>query len=257
MFESALIVFREGLESFLIIALIVAYLRQTGKSALTPAVYVGTVAALALSASIGMAADELAESPLTEGLLALFSGALVATMTYHVMRTAKTIKSDMTARIDRHISKATIPALVGLFLFTVLMIAREGVETALMLSSLIQDEAATTILSGAAIGLTATALIGFLWVKNAHLINLKLFLQTTGVFLILFAIHIAFYGLHELSEADALPFVDNFAFHTATEIIEPNSMIGQILLYGMIAVPCLWLGYGILQDKLKRKATAA
>jgi high-affinity iron transporter len=255
MFESALIVFREGLESFLIIALIVAYLRQTGKISLTPAVYGGAVAALVFSAAIGVVTDELTESPFSEGILALISGALVASLTIHVMRTAKTIRSSVTSKIDTHIAKATIPALIGLFLFTFLMVAREGIETALMLSSLAQDSSLGTILGGTAIGLCATALIGFLWVRYAHLINLKLFLQTTGVFLIAFALHIALYGLHELSEADALPFVDNFEFHTATEIIEPNSATGQILLYAMIAVPCVWLAYGIIQDKLKKMAT--
>lgn len=252
MFESALIVFREGLESFLIIALTIAYLRQTGKNYLTPAVYAGTVAALMISIGVGFAADDFAADPITEGTLALISGALVASMTYHVMRTAKTIKSNMTAKIDAHTAKATIPALIGLFLFTVLMVAREGVESALMLGTLVQDSPASTILSGAVLGLLATGVIGYLWVKNAHLINLKLFLQTTGVFLIVFSIHIAIYGLHELSEADAIPFIDNFAFHTATEIMEPNSFIGQMILYSMIAVPCLWLGYGILQDKMKK-----
>ena len=254
MFESALIVFREGLESFLLVALILAYLRQTGRFALIPAVIAGVVVALALSVGMGYVVDDAAaENPIEEGILALISGALVASLTVHVMRTAKTIRANMTAKLDKHLAKATIPATLGLFAFTVLMVAREGVETALMLGSLMQDASVTRILGGAALGLCATGVIGFLWVKNAHLINLKLFLQTTGVFLIVFAVHLALYGLHELSEAGALPFVDNTDFHTATEVIEPNSMVGQLILYGMIAIPCLWLGFSIVRDKMSRR----
>ena len=255
MLETALIVFREGLESFLIVAVTLAYLVKTGRSQLAPAVYAGIIAALALSIGIGMMADEMAESPATEGGLALLAGVLVATMTYHVMRTAKTIRTNINAKLEYHSTKAIIPAMLGLFAFTVLMIAREGMETALMLSSLIQDSPASTILTGAGLGLLATAIIGYLWVKNAHLINLKLFLQATGIFLIVFSIHLAIFGLHEMSEADALPFIDNFAFHTATEeFAENDSVIGQLILFGMIILPCAWLGISILQDKFKKTA---
>lgn len=256
MFESALIVFREGLESFLIIALTIAYLRQTGKNHLTSAVYAGTITALLISIGVGIFTEEITEDPVMEGSLALISGVLVASMTYHVMRTAKNIRTTLTNKLQHHASKATMPALIGLFAFTVLMISREGIETALMLGTLAQDASLSTIIGGAVIGLIATFMIGGLWIKNAHLINLKLFLQTTGVFLVMFAIHIAVYGLHELSEANALPFIDNFEFHTATEIIEPNSVIGQFILYSMIALPCAWLAYGIIQDKMKKSATS-
>lgn len=256
MFESALIVFREGLESFLIVGLTIAYLTQTGKRHLNPAVYAGVIAALGISVAVGFAADDFAGDPLTEGALALLSGGLVASMTYHVMRTAKTIRANITNKLDHHAAKATLPALIGLFAFTVLMVSREGIESALMLSSLMQDVPATSIIMGTILGLCATCLIGALWIKNAHLINLKLFLQTTGVFLVVFALHLMVYGLHELSEGEALPFVDNFAFHTATEIIEPNSPVGQFILYGMIAFPCIWLAFGIIQDKMKKAGIA-
>lgn len=256
MLETALIVFREGLESFLIVALTVAFLRQTGKTSLTPAIAAGVVVALILSISVGYVADDFAEDALTSGILALISGGLVASMTYGVMKTAKSIRSNLTKTVEYHATKATIPALLGLFSFTVLMIAREGIETALMLGSMAQDTPLSTLISGGLLGLIATLVIGGLWIKNAHLINLRLFLQTTGVFLIIFSLHLAMYGIHELSEADALPFVDNFALHTATEDVEPNTPLGQAILYSMIAIPCLWLAYGIISDKIKKsKAT--
>lgn len=257
MLETALIVFREGLESFLIVALTVAYLRQTGKASLLPAIGAGVVVALLIAVGVGYAADDFAGDPLTEGLLALISGALVASMTYGVMKTAKSIRSNLTKTLEHHSTKATIPALLGLFAFTVLMIAREGVETALMLSTMAQDMALSSLISGALLGVIATLLIGGLWIKNAHLINLRLFLQTTGVFLIIFSLHLTMYGLHELSEAEAIPFIDNFAFHTATEGVEPNTPLGQGILYSMIAIPCGWLAYGILKNRFKKADQAS
>lgn len=257
MFETALITFREGLEAFLIVAITLAYLQKTSRSHLSPAVYAGIVAALGLSVGLGVFLGEIMDNPVTEGLMALMAGALVATMTVHVMRTAKKFKGEIAAKIDRHADKAPLAAMAGIFLFTVLMIAREGAETALMISSLIQDINPTHVAMGAAIGLGLTALIGFIWVKNAHLINLKIFLQTTGVFLVIFSIHLFLYGVHELSEGGYVPFVDNFALHTATEIVDGDTPLAQAILYSMIGLPCLWLAFSIIRDKMKGKSVAA
>ena len=47
MLTTALVSFREGVEAFLIVALTLAYLKQSGRLALTPAVYAGTAAGVA------------------------------------------------------------------------------------------------------------------------------------------------------------------------------------------------------------------
>lgn len=255
MIETALIVFRESLEAFLIIAITIAYLAQTGRKHLSPAIYVGIVAAISLSAYLGLVIEDMADNPVAEGMLAFIAGGLVATMTIHVMKTAKNIRSNIAARIDHHAEKSTVPAMIGLFAFTILMVTREGMETALMLGSVAKETHANSLFSGALLGLSATAIIGFLWVKHSKLINLKLFLQTTGIFLILFALHLFMTGVHELSEASAIPFIDNAPIHTATEIFDPNLPLAQFILYSLIAIPCLWLLGSIAHNKwIKSKA---
>ncbi len=50
MLATALVSFREGVEAFLIVALTLAYLKKSGRVALTPAVYAGTAAGVRTAA---------------------------------------------------------------------------------------------------------------------------------------------------------------------------------------------------------------
>lgn len=250
MLETALITFREGLEAFLIVAITLAYLAKTSRRHLAPAIYTGILVAVFLSGGIAFMLQGAAETPAVEGGLAMVSGLLVASMTVHVMRTAKAFKSAIAAKIDHHADKTPFLALAGIFGFTVLMIAREGMETALMLGSVAPDIGLAQTMAGASLGFMAVAAIGTLWVRNAHLINLKPFLQTTGVFLVLFALHLFLLGAHELSEIGTLPFVNNDRFHMLTEPIDPAYPFAQAITYSLVAVPCLWLAFSLLRERL-------
>ncbi|HRK98233.1 MAG TPA: FTR1 family protein [Alphaproteobacteria bacterium] len=250
MIETALITLRESLEAFLIIAIMIAYLTQTGRKNLTPAVYAGLICAVLLSGILGYAIQDMIENPIAEGGMALVSGLLVATMTFHVMKTAKNIKKSITSKMDHHVGKSTYAASIGLFLFTVLMVSREGMETALMLGSLTEETNATLLFTGAFVGIAATGVIGYIWIKHSKSINLRLFLQTTGIFLIVFALHLFVYGIHELSEMNVIPFIDNTPIHIATEPFGHDSPVAQFVLYAMVGVPCLWLAGSIIKDKL-------
>ena len=53
MLNSFIIVLREGFESFLVVAVILTYLRKSGQNWLNPAVYVAIVLALSVSAGLG------------------------------------------------------------------------------------------------------------------------------------------------------------------------------------------------------------
>ena len=195
MLETLLITFREGLEAFLIIAITLAYLTKTDRQNLVKPVYFGAFVALIISATTGWHIAELADTPFMEGILAIIAGVLVASLTYIVMKNAKNIKKTLTHKIETQATKTGWGAVIGIFLFTVVMVAREGMETALMLGAISSKTDSTSMLIGAMSGLTLTALIGYLWVKQSHKINLKLFMQVTGVFLILFSIHLFLYGI--------------------------------------------------------------
>lgn len=259
MTETLIITFREGLEAFLIVAIMLAYLQKTGRIHLIKPVYMGVVTALLISATTGYHIKGLAEEPAMEGTLALIAGALVATLTVYVMKTAKTIRQDIHDRIEQHAGRENTTAEIGIFLFTVLMIAREGMETALMLGAISSQVNSVQMLTGAVAGLVLVAVIGYFWIKQSHRINLKLFMQVTGIFLVLFSIHLFLYGLHELSEMNLLPLPDNMniAFHHITESFEPDKPVGQIITYSLLGLPLGWLLFSYIKGRSSTKIHAA
>ena len=89
MLETLLITFREGLEAFLIVAIMIAYLVQTKRKNLVMPVFAGVGVAVLISLTTGWHIAELAQDPVMEGALAIAAGVLVASMTYVMMKSSK------------------------------------------------------------------------------------------------------------------------------------------------------------------------
>ncbi len=249
MLETAIITFREGLEMFLIVAIMLAYLSKTGRDHLKEPVYWGIGIATFISLTAGWHIAELAQDPIMEGGLALAAGALVATMTYTVMKASSTMRAQINGRLETHAQKDGWGAMLGIFGFTVLMITREGMETAMMLGTMTGTMNQGDVIAGGFMGLAVVAGIGYLWIHHSSRINLRMFMQATGIFLMLFCAHLFIYGFHELTEVGALPLIDNFRWHTLTEPFEPGEPVGNIITVGLLAVPVMWLLYSFIWDK--------
>lgn len=255
MLETFIITFREGLEAFLIVAIIFAYLSKTGRESLKVPVYWGIGTALLISLTTGWHIAELAEDPFMEGALAIASGILVASMTYMVMRGAKTIRQDIHSKIDLHADKSKIAAIAGIFVFTVIMIVREGMETAMMLGSLSSALNIGDLVFGSILGFSAVVGIGYLWITQSERINLRVFMQVTGIFLMLFCVHLFVYGFHEMTEVGAVPFIDNFYWHTLTEPLEPGEPVGDAISIALLLIPCAWIAFNYYRNTLLDKQT--
>src|SRR6185295_5365253 len=98
MLQALIIVFREGFEAFLTVAIIFAYLRKTGRSWLRPAVWWGIGISVIASFALGWWLQKV-NQPLWEGVLALVAAVLVATFVIHIWRIAPTMKRDMETRL--------------------------------------------------------------------------------------------------------------------------------------------------------------
>jgi high-affinity iron transporter len=154
----------------------------------------------------------------------------------------------MRARLGSVSSRSSrIAAVAGVFLFTFLMITREGMETALMLLQVHGSE----MLSGALLGLCAAGAFAWGWAKFGHLINVKRFFQVTGIFLLLFMVQVGIYSFHEFSEAGLLP--NSEMLHTATEKFSPDGLYGKWFSVLMISVCALWLLVGWLMDRWQHR----
>jgi high-affinity iron transporter len=245
MLQALIIVFREGFEAFLTVAIIVAYLKKTGRNALRPAVWAGIAASVVASAALGYALQTI-NQPLWEGILALVAALLVASFVIHIWRIAPTMKRDMETRLEQRAS--TSWAWLGVFGFTLFMITREGMETALML---IQVGRMPRFWLGCALGIAAAAGMSWLWARYGHRINVKRFFQVTGLFLLLFTVQMAFYAVHEFSEAEVLP--NSEAIHTATEPYSSDGRYSMHIMFGMVALCAIWLAVMTVKDRMRER----
>src|SRR5216117_118922 len=99
MLPALIIVFREGFEAFLTVAIILAYLRKTGRDWLRPTVYWGIATSVVASFALGWLLASV-NKPLWEAILGLVAAVLVATFVIQVWRTAPHMKRDMETRLD-------------------------------------------------------------------------------------------------------------------------------------------------------------
>lgn len=242
MFNAFMITLREGIEAFLIVAITLAYLRKTGREALGRAVYLGTGVAIVASYLASLLFARANNQALWEGVLALVTAVLVGTFTVQVIRTSKHMQRDIEGRLEQAATRQGAWAFIGVFAFTVLMIAREGMEAALLLSATFVQTSTRPFFFGGLLGLLAAALLAMLWVRFGQRINLGRFLQVTALFLLVFVVQLLVYGFHELTESGLLP-IDNGYWHLATEPYGPEGAYGQWLTYSMILLPLSWLAY--------------
>jgi high-affinity iron transporter len=266
MLNSFIIVFREGFESFLLVAVILSYLRKSGQRWLTSAVYIAIALALSASAGLGYMLGQgvddatlerifgstvggyishfLANESLREGILGVVAIVMVGSLVVYMWRTGPKVQQRMRERLGTVSSRSSrIAAVAGVFIFTFLMITREGMETALMLLQVHSSE----MLSGALLGLCAAGGFALAWAKFGHLINVKRFFQVTGIFLLLFMVQVGIYSFHEFSEAGLLP--NSEALHAATEKFSPDGLYGKWFSVVMISVCALWLLFGWVKDR--------
>jgi high-affinity iron transporter len=251
MIPALIIVFREGFEAFLTVAIILAYLRKTGREWLRPAVYWGIAASVVASFFLGWQLMRVNQS-LWEGVLGLVAAVLVASFVVHVWRTAPRMKRDMETHLATASSHSSrILAAAAVFGFTLLMVTREGMETALML---IQVRNGRFII-GSLLGIGAAALMSWAWAHYGHRVNIKRFFQVTGLFLLLFTIQIVFYAIHEFSEAGLLP--NSEAIHNATEPFSPVGVYGRWLSVMMVGICAAWLIAMLMKDRFERSRALA
>lgn len=239
MLQALVITFREGLEAFLIVAISLAFLRKSGRHRLIPAVHWGIAGSVVLSVLAGYLFSRASSQALWEGVLALAAAVSVTTLTIHMWRTARRIKGEIEGQLQQSAIKEGTAAWMGVFLFTLLMISREGMETALLMGTLLFQVQAADIIAGAVAGIVGAAVVAWLWSKYGHRVNLGLFFQVTAIFLFIFVAQLLIYGFHELAEANLLP--DSEALHTATEPYGPDGIYGHYLTYLLVAGPLGWL----------------
>jgi high-affinity iron transporter len=237
MWQGFTIALREGIEMFLIVALILAYLKRTGRRGLAKAVYAGVAVSAASCLGAFLLFRRASNQSLWEGILALVAAGLVASLLVYMKRVSARLKTDIEERVEARARSGS--AFWGIFGFTLLMITREGMETALLVSTALFQLRSAAVSLGLLMGLAAAVAIGFAWTRLGRGVDLKALLNILAVFLAIFVVQLILYGVHELAEARVFP--SSQTIHDATEILGPDGKIGHLLAYSLAVVPTIWL----------------
>jgi high-affinity iron transporter len=251
MWQGFTIALREGIEAFLIVALILSYLRRTGRASLARAVYGGTAVSVVTCLGAGLLFSRAANQSLWEAILALAAAVSVGSLLWYMKRVAGHLRQDIETSIETR-ARTGRAVFWGVFSFTLLMITREGMETALLIVTALFQLKSSAVFLGLALGLLGAAIIGYAWTRLGRGVDLPALLNVLAVFLLIFVVQLALYSVHEFAEARVLP--ASQAVHDATEILGPDGKIGHLLAYSLAVVPTVWL---LVLWRKRRRATAS
>lgn len=241
---------REGVEAALIVSIILAYLARTGNARHFGRIWLGTGAALALSAAVG-AILWLSIGGLTspaeeyfEGSAMLLAAAVVTWMLFWMRRNAANIKGELQAGVDRALTAGTVWAL-SILAFTA--VVREGIETSLFLlgqatAAAQADAGAAGTLVGALIGILIAVVLGYGLYRGARVINMSRFFRWTGVALVFIAGGLVSVATHEFIDAGLIGVGTSTAFDISRVLPhEPDggNLLGQMLtaIFGYSSTP--------------------
>ncbi|RKS80454.1 high-affinity iron transporter [Motilibacter peucedani] len=233
MFGNYLIGLREGLEASLVVSILIAYLVKVDRRDRLVAVGGGVSAAIAVSVAFGALLTYTSTSLLSSGAaqetfggtLSLVAVAFVTWMVFWMRRTARSMKSELTGRLESALALGGVAVAATAFL----AVGREGLETALFFWSAVQAAGSTASpVAGFTLGLLTSVVLAWLLYRHSVKLNLATFFTWTGAGLIVVAAGVAGYGVHDLQEGGVLGGLNTLAFDVRQQI-PPTSWYGTLL----------------------------
>lgn len=258
-----LIMLREGLEAALIVGIIAGYLRQTGRAAWLPAVWVGILLAVALSLFAGAAVQLFSSGfpqkaqELFEAVIGLVAVVVLVGMVFWMRRAARSIKAELHASVDAALADAqgggAAWALIGMvFLAT----AREGLESVFFMLAILQQSPSAAAPVGALLGLLVAVAAGWAIYAGALRLNLRRFFRWTGVFILFVAAGLLAGSVGALHEAGLWNGLQQVVWDLSERLPESSPLgtvlsgllgyreaptLGEVLAYVLFLVVTLYL----------------
>lgn len=212
---SGLIGLREGLETGIVVMILVAFLVKSGRREALKWVALGVGGAVAMVAAIflgihyGTSTVSGVAAELVAGLASLVAVVIVTWMVLWMRTASRTISGDLKAGMASAVSGG--PAAIATLSF--LAVGREGVETALLMVGYAENTTGNIWpLVGLLIGIAAAVVVTVLLYFGALRINFAAFFRATAILLIVVAAGILGYGVRALQTAGWLPGLDASAF---------------------------------------------
>ncbi len=230
------ILVREGLEAILIISIISAYLIKSKIENGRIYVAIGVLGALLLSLLIGaviflvkFALVGIYEK-LFEGIVSITAAIILTYVVLWMVDNAKTIKQSIETNISEKLQNNNK---TGIILVAFFAVFREGLETVLFLSPLLNVNIIGLTI-GLLLGFSSLAILAFLILKYSIKFPLRKFFKYTSIILIVIAAGILSYGVHELIEVLELTGFElgilAIPVWDTSSILNEASLLGQFMM---------------------------
>jgi len=231
MFASFLLSLREGIESAIIIGIILGTLRKIDRRDLYPITWIGVACALLVSfiAAWGLnwigAEFKGQGEQLFEGFSMLVAAGILTWMIFWMHKYSANLKNS----IETNVMQAAIgQGRTTLFFVAFLVVVREGVELAFFLLAVRLTSSPLQEFSGAALGIITSVILGWIMFSSTRTIRLKQFFKITNVALIFIAAGLVGLGFHELVESGWMPAILDHIWNLEG-VFPVASFTGQIL----------------------------
>lgn len=242
MFESFVIMLREGIEAALVIGIVLVVLKRAGRRDLERPVFWGI--GLAVLASVAAAivlhfmpvGDEI-----YEGTLYWVSACFVVSMMVWMHRKGKMLRSRVEGRVRQAMEAPSGGSLsregwaLGAFVF--LMVFREGAEAVMFLAAVHLTTDAILGFIGSVLGLAGAVAFCVLFVRGSLKVDLRRFFAVTEWVLGIFVVQLLINGYHEFAEIAVLP-----ANRASMALVGPVVRNNSLFILALVAIPLfIWL----------------
>lgn len=191
--QAMIVAFREGMEAFLIVAILIKFLDKSEEKKYKRNVWQGAFAGIIISIILGVVLFMVSSAiggtdntaKLLESVASLLAVLLISNFIVWMIKHGKKIKEHVENKAALNLSKA------GIFLLAMVMVLREGAEIAIF--SFARKYGLLPIITGISLSIIAVLLIFYSIVK----IKLSTIFSVTLAYLILQAGFLAGYSLHE------------------------------------------------------------
>lgn len=243
MLSSFFIAFREGLEAFLIVGIIISYLFKISEKRYIKHVIFGVISAIVLSIGLAYIFELLFGGfegkieEIFEGSVMLLAVVVLTYMIFWMNNQAKRIKSDIEISVEKAVYRGRI---FSLFFLGFIVVFREGAETVLFFRAISYQIGSRELIIGGAIGIISSIALALIFFISTVKINLSLFFKITGILIMLIAAGLLSTSIHEFQEAGFIPIIKDNIYDIG-HILSIDSIAGGILksLFGYNPSPSL------------------
>ena len=190
-----IVTLREGFEAALVVGIVMACLKKAKQTQLYRWVYLGIVGGIIASSAVGFLLNGVVTGvetaggvyapvlkQLLEGIFGVVAIAILSWMLLWMTKQAKSLKGEVEGAIDSALGNENAGKAVFILIF--IAVVREGFETVLFILAKFQQDW-TLPAVGAVAGLSLAAIMGIALFSLGVRINIRLFFQVMGVFLLL------------------------------------------------------------------------